>query len=332
MDYRIQERRQERDTESFSSSASSISASNIESLIDRLKDDRFRGTTKKNYYNIWRYFNQFVIKLDRKPNTWEGKLTLFVGYMIERKRKSSTIKSYISAIRAVLMNIGVELSEDKFLLTSLTRACKIKNDRIHEKIPIQKHLLHLLLDVCEEHFLGDQQSYLNSLYKAIFIAAYYGMLRIGEITTGNHPVKAIDVEVAKNKKKILFILRSSKTHSFSDKPQLIKITSSAANIRKNGYRYCPFQTLQHFILKRPSCRSPENEPFFVFADRSPVKPWHACKILNILIKQVGLEPVNYLFHGFRGGRACDLCGMGVSVETIKKLGRWRSNVVYAYLC
>ena len=39
----------------------------------------------------------------------------------------------------------------------------------------------------------------------------------------------------------------------------------------------------------------------------------------------------YLFHGFQSGRASDLLKLGVSVETIKKLGRWHSNAVFRYL-
>ena len=73
------------------------------------------------------------------------------------------------------------------------------------------------------------------------------------------------------------------------------------------------------------------ENFFVFADRTSVKPNNARKILKNLINDLGLDGNNYLFHGLRGGRAVDLYQMGVSVETIKKLGRWRSSAVYNYL-
>ena len=38
-----------------------------------------------------------------------------------------------------------------------------------------------------------------------------------------------------------------------------------------------------------------------------------------------------VFHGLRAGRAVDLLRMGVSFETIKKLGHWKSNIVYEYL-
>ena len=68
------------------------------------------------------------MKLDRKPRDWESRITLYVSYLIEMSRQSSTIKSYISAIRAILQIEGIEINEDKFLLTSLTKACHLIND------------------------------------------------------------------------------------------------------------------------------------------------------------------------------------------------------------
>ena len=211
------------DLEVNSSSASSILTSDIECLVDRLRIERFRNSTKNNYYCIWCTFNQFYLKLDRKPDNWEERLTLFVGYLIGRNRKSSTIKSYVSAIRAVLTDVRVLLEEDKCLLSSLTHACKQRNDKLMVKIPIRKGLLHLLLAECKKLFLECGQCYLAITYKAIFAAAYYGMLRIGELTTGNHPIKAVDVHMGSNKDKLLFILRSSKTHWKNMKPQQVKI-------------------------------------------------------------------------------------------------------------
>ena len=87
---------------STSSRASSISTLEIENIIDQLKRQQHWSTTQKNYYNIWKSFNKFFIKLDRKPKDWGARLTLFVAHVINNNRQSSTVKSYISAIKAVL--------------------------------------------------------------------------------------------------------------------------------------------------------------------------------------------------------------------------------------
>ena len=63
------------------------------------------------------------------------------------------------------------------------------------------------------------------MYQTIFCTAYYGLFRIVELASGDHPVLARDVKLGQNKKKALFILRTSKTHWKNNKPQTIKISS-----------------------------------------------------------------------------------------------------------
>ena len=75
---------------------------------------------KTNYYGIWKNFNNFIIQLDIKLTNWEDRLVLYLAYLIQGNRKSKTIKSYISAIKAVLYNSGIEISEDTALLAALT--------------------------------------------------------------------------------------------------------------------------------------------------------------------------------------------------------------------
>ena len=146
---------------------------------------------------------------------------LFLAFLISKNRKSSTIKSYVSAIKAVLLNIGVEVKENKVLLASLTQACKLQNDRAVNKLPIKKSVLLLILSSLDKIFA--KQPYLLVLYRAIFMTAYFGLFHIGEVTFCRHVIKAKDVHVGMNKDKLMFILHSSKTHGKHTKPQIVKI-------------------------------------------------------------------------------------------------------------
>ena len=101
--------------------------------------------------------------------------------ILDNDLKSATVKTYISAIRTVLREIKVKLNEDHFLLNSLTRACKLKNDRITTRLPIHKGMLKMLLNEVNKTFMTKQQPYLAKLYTAIFASAYYGLLQIGEV-------------------------------------------------------------------------------------------------------------------------------------------------------
>ena len=187
----------------------------------------------------------------------------------------------------------------------------------------------MLLQETKCFYDGWGQLFLSILYQALFAAAYYGLLRVGEITSGSHPIFATDVHIAFNKKKIMITLHTSKMHWHNAKPQVVKIKGLRDSTnRRNGC--CPFAILRDYASARPTCCS-INEPFFIFLDRSPVRPQHMRDSLKIILKKCGFDSTLYSTHSFHAGMASDLLDLGFSVETIKKLGRWKSNSVYAYL-
>ena len=251
----------------------------------------------------------------------------------ERQAKSTTVKSYISAIRSVLQEDGVTLCENKFLLSSLTRACRFINDKVRTRLPIHKDMLIVLIRQVEEDFQNANQLYLATLFKAIFSTAYYGLFRIGELATGSHPILARDAHIGVNKNKLLFLLRTSKTHWSDQKPQTVKIDSSKAYIKKSepNTPYCPFQILRDYVMVRRTYRQ-NTEPFFIFGDRTPVPSPLVRQVLKETLDSAGFNNKLYNFQSFRIGRASDLVlKYNVDVQTVKKLGRWRSNIVYEYL-
>ena len=74
----------------------------------------------------------------------------------------------------------------------------------------------------------------------------------------------------------------------------------------------------------------EFEPFFVFRDKSPVKPQQFRDLLRSLLESISLDSSLYDVHSFRGGRTVDLYKFGYSIDQIKTMGRWKSNAVYRY--
>ena len=284
-------------------------------------------------------FNKFFIRLDIKPNNWEEHITLFAGYLVNEKLKSSTIKSYVSAIKVVLVDNNITVLENRYILNSLTKACRVINDQVHLCLPIQKDLVNLLLSTIEDHFLNIRQVYLVKLYLALLSTTYYGLFCIGEVTDSQHSVKASDVHIAKNKNKILFILHSSKKHDLDQPPQTIKITSlkmkgeqrhaAVANCLEVR-SHCPYVLLQNYLNCRKKYKD-DDENFFIFLDGSAVKPQHFHFLLKCMLQKLQIDDTHYQCHGLHAGRAMDLLKYGLSVETIKKIGHWKSNAVYAYL-
>ena len=278
-------------------------------------------------------FSHFFIRLDDKPRNWADRITAYVGYLINCGKQSCTIKSYILALKMVLLDNGISITNNQYFLSSLMRACKLENDRICQRLLIRKDLLLVLLKYVNINF--QQQPYLNKLYQALFSTLYFGLFCVGELTwtKRKHAVLARKVQVAQNKKKFQFTLFTSKTHGRNAKPQKVKISSTPIGKENTtdlcGNTFCLYQKLRSYIKVRgKACAI--NEQFFVFTDGSPVAASHVCKVLRATIKSAGFKHKLYNTSGFRGGRAVDLMKFGVSVETIEQIGRWKSNVVFRW--
>ena len=233
------------------------------------------------------------------------------------------------------------MDENQYLLSSLTKACKLQNDQIRTRLPIKRSLLAIILNKTKEVYMD--QPYLSLLFTTIFSTMYFGLLRISEVTHEVHAVKAVDVHIGTNKRKFLLVLRTSKTHWKNMKPQMIKI--SASEIKQNDklaqietedlsepqtHLPCPYQLLDSFRNMRGGYVNNE-EAFFVYRDKSPVTATHVVNVLKFMLKKAGFEQSLYGSHSLRSGRTCDLFRLGVPIEVIKKLGRWRSNAIYRYL-
>ena len=224
-----------------------ISTHRLEDIICLLKSQQHRESTRKNYYAVWKQFNKFFLRLDVKLLNWNYRLVLFTGFLIDSGKKSTTIRSYLSAIRAILRIDGFKLNEDTYLINALTRTCKLKNDRVTARLPIGKKMLEVLL--WKIPILWPDQPYLIDLYRALFLTTYHGLFRIGEVTQSPHVIKAKDVYIGKNKRKLRFVLHSSKTHDLGDHPQVVKITSESIDKTSNPLTIrhsCPFAAMNAY--------------------------------------------------------------------------------------
>ena len=184
------------------------------------------------------------------------------------------------------------------------------------------------MDEVSEYYINKHltQPYLEALYHALFVTGYFGLFRIGKLTSGSHPILAKDVQIATNKKKMQFTLHSSKTHGVGNLPQVVKISSlkqsanlgecSVARINSSSADFCPYQIICRYAQVRGPFKH-DSDPFFIFADGSPVRPHHMTKCLKLVLARLGKDARNFSVHSLRIGRSTDLLELGLSVETIK---------------
>ena len=247
-----------------------------------------------------------MIRLDKKPTLWENRAALFCAYLIDNGTQSQTVKSYLSAIKSVLKTDGYNWCDNQVLFESLTQACKLINDKVRVRLPIQVNLLEMLLFELQRYYAG--QPYLEHLYKAVFAIMYYGLMRIGEVAQGTHTVKAKDIHIGRNKDKILIILYSSKTHSKESLPQKIRISAldsvRACQIAKRRF-FCPFKLIRNYAAVRGGFNT-DVEPFFIFSDGVRLLPRHVRSVLRTMLSALNLDPMLYNTHSLRAGRSCDM--------------------------
>ena len=130
----------------------------------------------------------------------------------------------------------------------------------------------------------------------------------------------------------MFVLHTSKTHWTDSKPQVIKIKSEdkLPKQQRSMNMLCPYMALQEYLDVRPTYID-NNEPFFILQDRQPVKPDLVRKVLKTTLTKEGFNPSCYNTYSLRAGCCVDIQHLSMSVESIRILGRWRSNSIYAYL-
>ena len=311
-------------------------------ISEQLKTEAIQDSTKKTYHNIWENFNKFIIRLDEIPNTWEDRVILYCSYLIDIKHlQSSTIKTYLSAIKCILTQDGYEWKNNKFELNAMTRSCKLKFDMVKNRFPIKLKLLELIIK--QIHSSLHDQIYLLTLYTTVFLICYYGLLRVGEVSLSKHSIKAVDEHQAKNRNKLKLILHSSKTHGRNKRPQEIEIIgrgeitvntpdgkTTILNHKLVAGTFCPVEWTKKYIELRPIITNLE-EQLFIFRDGSPLLAHHIRNKLRSTLTELQLEGNYYDVHSFRIGRATDLDKHNIPIDRIKQIGRWASNAVYAYI-
>ena len=149
-----------------------------------------------------------------------------------------------------------------------------------------------------------------------------------------HVIKAMNVHMGRTKEKIFIYLYSLKTHSEANHAQSIKISSkyhdAIAQIKNCKRHFCPFDIVYKYIHTRDIPIS-YDDPFFVFRSGIPVQPRHIQNLLKILLKRLGLNPNFYGVHSLRIGRTTDLIKLKYDLELVKRIGHWKSGMVYRYI-
>ena len=209
----------------------------------------YASSTSKSYNAKFRIFMAFCVYASRSVHDISIELLLaFLEFLTFNKVSFASIINYISAIKTMLGNHGVNCSafldpRIKVFTRSLMRSRPL-NPNIKTIIDIA--MLTRIVNHCERMYLG-------MTYKAAFLPSFFSFLRISNLVP--HSINSFDPLKQLARGDIIFappgahiVVKWSKTLQFRDKIKILKIP-----LLKNSC-LCPVSALKYLLKNSPGSK------------------------------------------------------------------------------
>ena len=142
--------------------------------------------SRRSYQLAWIIFRQFYLQFYASddpllpvPSTC---LCLFISYLISRKLAPSSVTSYLSAISYVHKLRGLHDPTKSFLNSKAINGSQQSTARggVDIRLPVTRPVLRGLVRALS---FTNCSVFQRSLFSAVFLVAFYGLFRIGELTS-----------------------------------------------------------------------------------------------------------------------------------------------------
>jgi hypothetical protein len=210
-------------------------------------DSSLAESTRKLYNKIWlELTNLCMVQLHEQDSHHPisiSTLSLFLTYLFDKGYAPSTMITYNSAISYVHKLNGLIDPANSVFIQKMLQGAKKTRVKIDNRLPITKSILDRLVisvnSVCSV-------PYYQQLYKAKILVAFFGFLRIGEMTTS-----------ASNMQNHCLLLSNIEFHSFgfticfhTHKHSVPGQTSTIVIKRQTKSELCPVVQLLRYIAVR----------------------------------------------------------------------------------
>ena len=289
----------------------------------RLLQASLAQSSQGTYRNCVNKFNKFRFDhgLDQ---TWPAALqaiTMFIAFLSLARYAPSTIFTHIAALSFVHKINSWPDPTQSFVIKKLREGLKRQGHRADRRQPITYQLLGRLVNILPSIC---NSVYETSLFRAAFLLAFFGFLRVGEFTS---PTKRADTSHLILFSDVFFTeggmrvnIRYSKTDQRGRSTPLFFQGSSNPHL-------CPVRAVSHFL----QLRSPRDGPLFTHFNGDPLTRYQFGHVLKKCVSVIGLSPDVYGPHSFRIGAATSAAMCGLSDNDIQALGRWRSSAFKLYI-
>ena len=230
----------------------------------------------------------------------------------------STIRTYLSAISFAHKILNANDPTTAFSISKTLQGIRNLNPTpINQRLPITKSILHRLLQALPYAVTAQWD---KVLWQAVYLLAYHGCLRAGEITLSKNIQNVIQLSQVISTTQSIQIHFWQYKHSQHHKP-VLTITAQPTGVP------CPVSALQQYLL----ARGPTPGQLFINHDHSPTTIEQFGANLKTTTTLSSLPPHQYTTHSFRIGKASDMAAEGQPDQLIRRAGRWKSSAYMRYL-
>ena len=274
--------------------------------------------TRTGYNSALRRFFSFISTYGLQPLPLSESLILrYVAHLHLEQLAPATIKNYLAALRAWVISIGMD--EPNLWTPRVTLACKAV---------YRSHLPPRQASPITYHLLSAMFNHLSSSHDHLLVAAaislqYFACLRASELCTNSAlsfvPSRS-DISFSRSGSSLIMLYRC---HSSKTAPHGFEV-----HVGCSGAPICAPCIMFHFLSLYPL--EPAS-PLFRFTSGFDLSYRLYNAIIKRLVQLVGLDPSSFSSHSVRAGAATQAARAGLDPDSIKRLGRWRSQAYMAYL-
>lgn len=223
----------------------------------------------------------------------------------------------MSALAYIHNILGLPDPTKGFLVKKLLYGLRRKHI-VDKRLPITYNILRQLIDALP-HVLQDR--YKQVLFKAMFLTAFFALLRVGELSVvannQTNTLLASNMAFQYTHRKVDSVMLTLKQFKHSHG------NSSVIRVRKSqNRRLCPVRALIKYSSLIP-CNT--EEPLFRFRCGLPVSAQFFRQVLNNCLTFCNLNVQQFSAHSFRIGGATHAYDCKLPDSHIRLLGRWKSN-------
>ena len=283
----------------------------------------FSKSTRIGYQRSWEHFISTCRLHHQSPIPASvSTLLVYISHCAQIRLAYSTVMTRISAIACFHKLRSLVDNTQHFVVKKALLGYKNMHSTLDSRKPISLDLLHAMCSTVRS-LLSSKYDIL--LFRAMFLLAFYGFLRIGEFTSTSrsnaHVLQDSSITFHRSQGKITaFTVQFNSYKHSKDRQFALHITC-----KKVGF--CPVRALSTYFVRRPKITG----PLFMFENQRTVSAQYFTAIFKSCLLLVQGSAHGFSPHSFRIGAASHCMQQGFTSEQIARMGRWRSRAVEKYL-